>query len=118
MSDGTRLTIREMTARDWRALAEALPLLDDCSECQYGLKFLAWLEGGGSEDFERKQLRRIRGGLIGALHAGPFRVERAGRWGIVFVCDPALRGVSHSEAEAADALPVRPGRESFRAVRR
>ncbi len=96
MIRGPRLTVREMKRRDWQALADALPRLDDCKDLQRALKFFAsgygWqrLEGLPGDETGRRYLRQIRQGLAGRPYqAGPFRVEMAGRWGLVFVIDPA-----------------------------
>ena len=96
MTDGPRLTIREMKRRDWWLLGESLPREETCNALQRSLKWFAWGEGwlGGdclpSGKSGRKYLRQIWNGLAGGPYrVGPFQVERSGRWGIVFALDPA-----------------------------
>jgi hypothetical protein len=60
--DGPRLAVREMKRRDWQALADALPRLDDCKDLQRALKFFAsgygWqrLEGLPGDEHGRRYL--------------------------------------------------------------
>ena len=96
MIDGPRFTAGDMKPRDWWLLSDSVPREEACNDLQRAVKWFAWGRGwlGGdglpSGKSGRKWLRRIRNGLAGGSYqAGPFRMERAGRWGIVFVLDPA-----------------------------
>jgi hypothetical protein len=95
MTDGTRLTVPEMRARDWSLLSRNLPVPvfpgePRFDEFQWALR---WLQGclkrdGSPSHDGNKHLRRIWRGLDGGPYrAGVFTIERAGRWGIVFVLD-------------------------------
>jgi len=93
--DGPRFTVAQMRRRDWVALSDALPREHLCNDFQRALQFFAWgdgwqrLAGLPGDESGRRYLRQIRKGLAeGPYQAGPFRVERAGRWGIVFYLDP------------------------------
>ncbi len=90
MVDGPRLTVREMKRRDWRLLADALPEMEQCDQLQQNLKWLAWGNGWLTKDGRNygEYLRRVwRGLACGPRRVGPFRVERSGRWGIIFAVD-------------------------------
>lgn len=96
MIDGPRLTVSEMKRRDWWLLGESLPEEEACNELQRALLWFSWgegwqrLEGLPGDESGRRYLRQIWKGLAGRPYrAGPFRVERFGRWGIAFVIDPA-----------------------------
>jgi hypothetical protein len=91
MTDGPRLTIREMKGRDWVALDEALPREEACNELQMALKWFAWGHGWlagdrlrSSKTGNKYRLRVWKALAAGPYQVGPFRVERAGRWGIQF----------------------------------
>lgn len=91
MIDEPRLTVREMKRRDWWLLADCLPKEEACNELQRAVLWFAWGLGwlGPHSKTGRKYFRVILKGLTGGPYqVGPFRVERAGRWGIAFALDP------------------------------
>jgi hypothetical protein len=99
MTNGTRLTVGEMRARDWSLLSKSLPVPIFPSEprfdeFQWALRWFAGVQGfikrdGLPSPEGNKHLRRIWSGLSsGPYRAGVFTVERAGRWEIAFVLDP------------------------------
>ena len=94
--DGPRFTAVDLRARDWRLLSEVIPRLEAGNELEQALKWYVWGSGWIRRDglpagkSGREHLRRVWRALAGGPYqAGPFRVQRAGRWGIVFVLDPA-----------------------------
>jgi hypothetical protein len=94
MTDGPRFTVCEMRPRDWNLLASTLPADRDCTGLQQDLRWFAWGNGWHTRDGRpygengRKYHRRIWKGLAGGpCQVGPFRIERVGRWGIMFVLD-------------------------------
>ena len=96
MTDGPRFTVCEMRPRDWNLLASTLPREEECTGLEQDLRWFAWGNGWHTRDGRtygengRKYHRRIWKGLAdGPCQVGPFRIERAGRWGIVFVLDVA-----------------------------
>ena len=97
MTDGTRLTVSAMRARDWSLLYRSLPVPvfpgePRFDEFQWALRCLqSCLKRDGEPSHDcNKHLRRIWRGLDGGPYrAGVFTIERAGRWGIVFVLDSA-----------------------------
>jgi hypothetical protein len=105
---GIRLTARAMENRDWRLLslglpAPVFPYADSpatrwsgeprFSEFQWALWRLTWSKGLPSADGDKFQREIWRGLAGGPYRAGVFSVERAGRWGIVFVVDATARSV-------------------------
>lgn len=112
-----RLTSREMKTRDFRRLSTALsgilPEFDARNEFERALTGFVWCEGfkklnGDMSDEGRKPLRLIWSGLAnGPLQAGVFRLERSGRWEVVFVISPEY---------AADRTPRRRRRSNLDAL--
>jgi len=112
-----RLTIRDMRCRDWRRLsgilAGILPEFDSQDEFQRALTGLAWCEGfkklnGDISEEGCKPLRLIRRALAnGPFQSGVFRLERSGRWEVVFVISPeyaAERAPRRRRRSGLDAL--------------
>jgi hypothetical protein len=95
MTDRPRFTVCEMRPRDWNLLASTLPTERDCTGLQRDLRWFAWGNGWHTRagrpygENGRKYHRRIWKGLAEPCQVGPFRIERAGRWGILFVLDVA-----------------------------
>jgi hypothetical protein len=96
MTGRPRLLVSEMRGRDWRLLAASLPEEPNCNSLQHALKHFAWGEGwqriewSPADKLGRKHLRSIERGVASRPYiVGPFRVERAGRWGVAFGLDPA-----------------------------
>jgi hypothetical protein len=102
-----------MKGRDWRLLANLLPDEPNCNELQHALKHFAWGEGwqriewSPADKLGRKHLRSIERGVASKpFIVGPFRVERAGRWGIAFALDPAYAAQrAHRRRRRADPYP-------------
>ncbi len=91
MRDGVRLSPAEMTRADWEMLAESLPALKDGGTVfEWGLKLCAYSHGWGDpSDMNRTACAVWKALAAGPQMFGPFRVQRASRGRISFVCDPA-----------------------------
>lgn len=91
MTDGVRLSPAEMTRADWEMLAESLPPLKDGGTVfEWGLKLCAYSHGwSDSGDMNRTACAVWKALAAGPQTFGPFRIQRAGRGRIAFVCDPA-----------------------------
>jgi hypothetical protein len=94
--EGPRFTVMDMRPRDWHLLADSLPAEENRTGLHRDLAWFAmgngWHTRGGRPYGEngRKYHRRIWKGIAdGPCQVGPFRIERAGRWGIVIVLDVA-----------------------------
>lgn len=91
MPDGIKLTVDTMTARDWAMLKESLPALKDGGNpFEWSLKLLAYCGGAHDAEHGKRVSRKVWRALSGGPRTfGPFRIQRAGRNRIAFVCTEA-----------------------------
>ncbi len=91
MTEGVRLSPAEMTRADWEMLAASLPALKDGGTVfEWGLKLCAYSHGWSDPGHMERTGRAVWKALgAGPETFGPFRIQRAGRGRIAFVCDPA-----------------------------
>lgn len=91
MTDGVRLSPAEMTRADWEMLASYLPALKNGGTVfEWGLKLCAYSHGWSDLGDMNRTAREIWKALAtGPATFGPYRIQRAGRGRIAFVCDPS-----------------------------